>query len=328
MATTRRFLIVLLFSISAIQAGSAGEPAHGIDQFVILVHPCPYEAMGKADTDPYRSLERAACDRWFATIPALPPSAFAVQVDFAAEGPSPDKLQRAFIERLGSGRVCRVGCEVVSGKDPDALRNYYGRINRQIAARMAAGQLTFDPATSKTVIWGQSFEGCAAGFGSAIATGLGLKTPTVLEYAMSAPDAPFLLDAEFLQNVSVPDSDVEAYLFDLKDGRCAALFRSRLTPQWLDHRPIELPLDAKIFSVVTKRGEPVWPNGIEPTPVQKADSSYYQWRTVVWPEGTRPPGPMSFTLATVQERYVITAKPHLQALITAIRTASVKPQAE
>ena len=310
------------------QVSFAEAQGHMIDQFIILVHPCPYEAAGSAETDPYRRVERAACERWFAAIPSLLQSAFVIQVDFSSQGPSPDKLHQAFIDRLGSGRVCRIPCQVTSPEDPNALKDYYNRINQQISRQMTTQALTFDPATCKTFIWGQSFEGCAAGFGSAIASGLGLKTVTELDYEMSAPDAPFLLNAKFVQNVPVPDSDVQAYIFDLTDGRCAALFRSCLTPQWLDHRPIELRLNAEIFTVITKQGDLVWPHGILPTTDQKEHTRYNQWRTVVWPQGTPPPGPLSFTLATVQERYVITTKPHMQELISAIKSAVVKPQAE
>jgi hypothetical protein len=318
-----------VWALCGIQAGFAGEtPVQAIDQFVILVHPCPYEALGKADTDPYRALERAACQRWFDAIPSLPKSTFAIQVDFASAGPSPDRLCQAFIDRLGGGRVCRIACEITSPEDSDALKDYYGRINRQITRQMTAQALTFDPATCRGFIWGQSFEGCAAGFGSAISSGLGLKTLTQLDYAMSAPDAPFLLKAKFVQNVPVPGSDVQAYVFDLGDGRCAAFFRACLTPQWLDHRPIELQLKSEMYTVVTKQGDLVWPNGTLPTDEQKAHTRYNQWRTVVWPEGTPPPGSLSFRLATVQERFVITAKPHMQELISVITSAVVKPQAK
>lgn len=309
-------------------ASFAETPVRTIEQFIILVHPCPYEALGKADTDPYRALERAACQRWFDAIPSLPQSAFVVQVDFPSKGPSPNRLHEAFIDRVGDGRVCRIPCQVTSPEDPNALKAYYDKINQQISRQITTQMLTFDPMTCKTFIWGQSFEGCAAGFGSAIASGLGLKTPTELRYEMSAPDAPFLLNAKFVQNASVPDSDVQAYVFDLADGRCAAFFRSCLTPQWLDHRPIELQLDAKIFSVITKQGDLVWPDGIVPTTDQKQHTRYNQWRTIVWPKGAPPPRPLSFTLATVQERYIITTKPHIQDLISAIKSAVVKPAAE
>jgi len=321
------FRSLSLILMIVLQMARAEASVEKIDQFVILVHPCPYEALGKADTDPYRVLERAACQRWFEAIPSLPKSTFVVQVNFGSEGPSPGKLHKAFIDRLGNGRVCRIPCEARSPEDPDKLREYYDKIHQQITQQVRVQSLTFDPATCKSSIWGQSFEGCAAGFGSAIANGLGLKIPTQLDYEMSAPDAPFMLGAIFIQNVTIPDSDIQAYLFDLADGRYAAFFRSCLTPQWLDHRPIELKLDSKIFSLVTKQGDLVWPNGIVPTDDQKKNSRYNQWRTVVWPEGTQQEGPSSFTLATVQERYVIAAKPHLQELISVIKSAVVKPQA-
>lgn len=318
-------LVLLLVAVCPAESVIADATQHAIDQLIILVHPCPYEALGKPEDDPYRTLERAACDRWFLAIPSLPPSTFVIQVDFAIEGPSPDKLHTAFIDRLGEGRVCRVPCVVTSPEEPDPLKDYYTSIHQQIARRITDGKLKFDPSTCKTFVWGQSFEGCAAGFGSAIASGLGLKTPTRLDYAMSAPDAEFLLDSKFIRNIPVPNSDIEAYLFDLNDGRCAAFFRSALTPQWLDHRPIHLQIDSKTFSVLTKQGHQVWPTAELPTDTPAEQTRYNQWRPIAWPKGTQPSGPKSFTLSTVQERYVVTAKPHMRALISAIKSAVVKP---
>ncbi len=317
------FFVSALLVLCAMQDGSAEAPTQVIGQFVVLVHPCPYEALRKPETDPYRALERVVCERWFEAIPSLPQSTFAIQVDFGSEGPSPDRLHRAFVDRLGVGRVCRIPCEATSPEDPDALIAYYDRIHQRIHRQMTAGGLSFDPITCRMSIWGQSFEGCAAGFGSAIANGLGLKTLTQFDYAMSVPDAAFMLDAAFVRSVPIPDSDVQAYVFDLADGRCAAFFRSCLTPQWLDHRPIELALDAARFTAVTKQGDRVWPDGASPAAKQRSNTRYNQWRSIAWPEGTQPPGPLSLTLATVQERYVITGKPHLAELVSAIEKAVV-----
>ena len=309
-----------------VRAGLADAPASSVDHFLILVHPCPYEALGGAETDRYRALERAACRRWFEAIPALPKSTFAVQIDGAAAGPSPAKLHEALIGRLGGGRVVRIGVEFVSPEEPGPLRNYYRRIDQRIRRQMAAQGLSFDPATAKATIWGQSFEGCASGYGSAVAAYLGLKTPTRFDYGMSAPDAPFLLDAKLLKTVDVPNSDVTAYVFALKDGRYAAFFRSRLTPQWLDHRPIRLALDAKRFSVLAKNtGEVLWPNGKTPTTQQLRASRFNQWRAVAWPNDPQAPGPGALTLSTVQERFVVGTS--LQELISVIQSAEVKPQA-
>lgn len=100
-------LVTALLAFCVVQACFAETPVHGIGQFVFLVHPCPYEALGTADTDPYRVIERAACQRWFDAIPSLPQSTLVIQVDFSPEGLSPDKLHKAFVDRLGSGRVRR-----------------------------------------------------------------------------------------------------------------------------------------------------------------------------------------------------------------------------
>ena len=323
----RRFsLAAALVVCGHVPTGLAAPTAQAIDHFIILVHPCPYEAMGKPDDDAYRTLERAACQRWFDAIRSLRQSTFVIQIDGAAAGPSPAKLHEAFVNRVGSGQVVRIPVEFVSPEDSDRLQDYYRRIDQRIRQQMAAEGLTFDPAVAKATIWGQSFEGCASGFGSAVATCLGLTTATQFEYRMSAPDAPFLLKAEFLQTVAVPDSDIEAYVFDLRDGRYAAFFRSCLTPQWLDYRPIFLRLDAETFSVLTKNtGAVVWPQGKAPTAEQTTSSRFNEWRTVPWPPDTMALERPAFIMSTVQERYVVGT--NLQELIAVIKLAKVAPQA-
>jgi hypothetical protein len=302
----------------------ADAPAPSIDTFVVLVHPCAYEGSSGPDTERYRKLEDAACLRWFQAIATLEKSAFAVQIDFARTGPTTHKLHQALVERLGEGRVVRIGVEFVCPEDPGPLGEYYRRIERTIREQIAAQRLSFDPATAQVVIWGQSFEGCASGYGSALAHSLDLKTPTRFDYEMTAPDARFLLDANYLRTVAVPSTDILAYVFQLKDGRHAAFFRSCLTPQWLDHRPIRLTLDSRRFSVLAKNtGEILWPNGTLPTAEQARSSRYNQWRTVEWPKEAQPTGADSFTLSTVQERFVV--GDDLDELVRVIRTAEVLP---
>ena len=273
-----------------------------IDRFVILVHPCAYDAIGTPLSDPYRAREEEVRNRWAGAITPLPPSTFVVQVDYA-QNHTANQLHQWFVDKLGAGRVTRIPVRVVGSSTPGPLKEYYEDINRQIRRQIAAQGLTFDPATVKTIIWGESFEGCAAGYGSAIASYLGLKTPTRFDYKMSVPDAPFLLKATFLQTVPIPASDVEAYLFDLNDGRCAAFFRSTLTPQWLDHRYINLLLDSEIFSVVTK-----------------------QDAAVVWPQSKLPTGSRRFILSTVQARFLIVPKSHVAELLSVIKGATVGPE--
>ena len=272
-----------------------------IDRFVILVHPCCYDALNTPLTDPYMVFEVATRQRWLYAIPSLPRSTFVVQVDYS-QNPSANEVHQAFIDRLGAGHVTRIPVRVVGPSTPGPLKEYYEDIKQQINQQMADQGLTFDPATAKADIWGESFEGCAPCYGSAIASYLGLKTATRFDYNMGVPDALFLLNATFLQTVMVPSSDVEAYIFDLNDGRLAALFRSTLTPQGLDYRPIELQLDPAIFSVLTKQGDTVWPQDPPPT------------------------GSRGVAFFTVQTQLLLAPKSHMTDLLAVIEEAKVGSQ--
>jgi hypothetical protein len=323
----RLALVAAVVIIGHAQTVWADVPPASIDTFVVLVHPCAYEGLRGAEIEPYRKLEHAACRQWFEAIALLPKSAFAVQIDGGANSPPTHKLHKAMIDRLGTGRVVRIGVEYVCPENPGPLRDYYDRIERRIRQQIAADGLSFDPASAKAIIWGQSFEGCASGYGSAVAHGLGLKAPTHFDYDMSAPDAPFLLDAKYLRTIDVPSSDIVAYIFRLNDGSLAAFFRSCLTPQWLDHRPIRLALNPERFSVLAKNtGEVLWPNGKTLTSEQARSSRYNQWRILAWPQDAQMTGPDSFTLSTVQERFVVGRD--LAELIRVVRSAEVRPAVE
>ena len=249
---------------------------------------------------PFLAREEEVRKRWAAAITSLPTSTFVVQVDYARNDTA-NQLHQGFIDRLGAGHVTRIPVRVVGPSTPGPLKEYYEEIHQQIRRQMTKQGLTFDPATAKAAIWGESFEGCAPSFGSAIASYLGLKTATQFDFDMSVPDA-CLLEAAFLQTVAVPDSDVEAYLFDLNNGRLAAFFRSTLTPQGLDHRPIEFELDPAVFSIFTKEGALAWPREAAPTGTQRV------------------------ALATVQARLLAARKSHMMELLSAIKEAEVGPQ--
>ena len=271
---------------------------HMIDQFIVLVHPCCYAAVDTPLTDPYRAREEEVRQRWAEAITCLAPSTFAVQIDYAQNLPA-NQLHEGFAGRLGPGRVARIPVRVVGASTPGPLKEYYEDIKQQVNQQMASEGLTFNPLSATAAIWGESFEGCASGFGSAVAWYLGLKTPTTFDYAMSVPDSPFILAGELLRIVSVPASDIEAYVFDLKDGRFAAFFRSALTPQCLDYRPITLQLSSG-FSVLTKLGDVIWPGEDHPTELQPV------------------------TLSTVETRYVVGTE--TAELFSVINEAKVGPQ--
>ena len=297
------FLSALVF-LCQVQVGFADQV---IDQFVILTHPLPWRTLGYEPTDPfpegnYRTLEDLAYDRWLDAIPSLPASTFAIQVEFSPT-PSTNQLLQAFTDRLGAGHLFNVTDNPVGGKyDAEPLITWYEGIAQSVQQQMSAQGLTYDPATANVIVWGESFEGCGSGHGSGIPYYLGLKTLTTFDYDMTVPDAPFLLGATFLQTVPVPASDVEAYIFDLNDGRLAALFRSTLTPQGLDYRPIELQLDPAIFSVLTKQGDTVWPQ--DPPPMRAQEVTFF----------------------TVHAQFLIAPKLNLSELLAAMKEAKVGSQ--
>jgi hypothetical protein len=266
-----------------------------IDKFLILVHPCAWEAVGTPLSDPLRAREEEVRKRWASKISSLQPTTFVIQVDYS-QNHTANELHQWFIDRLGQGRVARIPVRVVGASTPGPLMEYYEDIRLQVTQQIATEGLTFDPASVQTEIWGESFEGCAPGLGSGIAYYLGLQTLTRLDYNLAVPDALFILAGTFIQTVQIPESDVEAYVFDLNDGRVAALFRSCLTPQWVDYRPIELQLDSD-FSVITKQGDIVWQG-----------------------QGTED---KNFVLTTVQAQFLIAPVEQIDKLTAVVKSAKV-----
>jgi hypothetical protein len=241
----------------------AASDAKRITRLVIIVHPCPYEIYHHPAPGtflyPYREMEKTAFDGWLKSVEDLPPSAFVVQIDMPKTAPGPDQLYAACVARLGAERVCRVAGEYQYPEKPVPLLDYYERIRKKLTEQFHSGGLAFDRAQCETELWGQSFEGCAPGYGTAVCRRLGLEKPFRFDYTKSVPDARFLFKLRRWELAPLADSDVVAYVFDLEDGTSAALFQARKQDQWLDHRTIELQLDPKKFWVSDKLGKQIWP---------------------------------------------------------------------
>src|SRR3990172_4301922 len=77
----------------SVQCGNPMTDDHLITQFVILVHPCCYEAIGTPLTDPFRAREEEVRRRWVEAIRSLALSTFVVQIDYA-QNPSANELHR------------------------------------------------------------------------------------------------------------------------------------------------------------------------------------------------------------------------------------------
>ena len=291
---------------------ATGVEAKEVAQFLFLIHPCPYEIMEenqpgqieKKGLEAYLSLEQLVFQRWLKAIPSLDERTFVVQVDMPGHAPGPDLLHESLLERLGAGQVCRIGGEFQSPDKPEALLDYYNRIVQQMASQMYRYGLSYDSTRCVSEIWGQSFEGCAPGYSSAIAERLKLAVPAQFDFAMSVPDARFLLAVKQSECISIPNSDIVAYLFQLEDGSRAALFQARLTAQWLDRRPIELKLDPGDYWVCSKQGKSIWPdNPPAPTDARK---------------------PVLYRLSTAEEVFIRTKKDNVDQLRAVVAAARLR----
>jgi len=97
------------------------------------------------------------------------------------------------------------------------------------------------------------------GYGGAFAQYLGLRRPPKMRFEMTVYDSRFLHGTRRWETIPIPDSDVEAWLFECHDGSGAAIFQPRLTAQWLDQRRVHLKLDDRRLQICTKQGYTLWP---------------------------------------------------------------------
>ena len=167
-----------------------------VDHFVFIIHPALYESMPQTTSalSLFADWECEVKQRSLEAIAQLDAAGtFVVQL----EGGSTVLLDAAR-KRLGDARVLHV-TDSVEGNAPlrcrpsstlsaeevaawpgsrqaqqDGLRKSYGDQCQLIRDHLAAHALTFDPNTTTSECWGESFEGCVPGYGSAYAHGLGL----------------------------------------------------------------------------------------------------------------------------------------------------------
>jgi len=232
-----------------------------IEHLIFLIHPCCYEAvtadspLSHANISLFVAREREVKGRWLDEIAKAEPGTVLLQL----YGP-PDLLQTA-IAHAGEAGACFVHADFDDILDtPERLRVYYHRLVDCIRDHFDRFDLQFDPDTVTSVLWGESFEGCVSLYGSAFAECLGLRQPPKMRFEMTVYDSRFLADAQSPQIIPVPGTDIEAWLFELHDTTCAAIFQSRLTMQFYDRRLIRLKLDPTRTQLCTTSGFTVWPD--------------------------------------------------------------------
>lgn len=236
-----------------------------IRHLVFLIHPSVYEGVPSERItsrgyEIYMEREQAVKPRWLAALECLDEDTLFLQLG------GPKYFQDLARQRHGEANTCWVEAEFPG---PDAYPLYYQRLVDSIRGHLARYELEVDTAAVTSELWGESFEGCVAGYGGAFAQYLGLQRPPKLVFEMTVFDTRFLNGARRWETICLPGSDIEGWVFDCFDGLASALFQARLVAQWLDRRPILLQLDPTKALVCTKLGFTVWP----PSQPRKGDPS-------------------------------------------------------
>jgi len=232
-----------------------------IEHLIFLIHPCCYEdlpadsPLHRANIDLFVAREREVKARWVDEMAKATSGTVLLQLY------GPQALFQTAVTHLGEAGACYVHAEFddIPADDPDRLRIYYYRLTDSIREHFDRFNLHFDLSTVTSELWGESFEGCMSLYGSAFAECLGLRRPPKMRFEMAVYDSRFLAGAQPPQVISLPGTDFEAWLFELYDTTCAALFQPRLTMQYYDERRVRLQLDPARNQLCTPLGFTVWP---------------------------------------------------------------------
>jgi hypothetical protein len=226
-----------------------------IEHFLFLIHPCCYEPIEaerirRDGLQLFLDREEEVKSRWLTQLEDRGDAVLFVQLG------GPAYLRDAAARALGEARAVALQSPFPATEDLD---EYYRLLTAEIRTHLADHDLTFDPETVTSELWGESFEGCVPGYGGAFAQYLGLARAPQMRFEMTVYDSRFLHQAHAPETLSIPGSDVEAWLFECHDGTGAATFQPRRRAQWLDERRVHLRLHDRRHQLCDKLGHTVWP---------------------------------------------------------------------
>ena len=225
------------------------------EHVIFLIHPCCYETLDpdavlRDNLHLFVEREREVKQRWLDALAERPANTLFVQLG------GPEYLRDAAVGYMGDAAVLYPRSAFPENED---LAEYYRRLACEFRAHLSTHSLGFDAGTATSELWGESFEGCVPGYGGAFAQYLGLGRAPRMRFEMTVYDSRFLYGARRWESIPIDGCDVEAWLFECRDGTGAAIFQSRLAAQWIDPRRVWLRLDDRRLQVCTKLGHTVWP---------------------------------------------------------------------
>lgn len=224
-------------------------------RIVYLIHSMVYSMMARTDPQALRDtnaqihLDRElACEkRWRKAINQFEPDVIYAQL-YGGE----ERMLEYARQTLGDDRVIAPSAEVPPSQDPE---EYKLRLTESFRTQLAEKGHEIDPQTLELEVWGESFEGCAYAYGTALARHLGLKHPPFEDFEMTVPDARFLCNAALVESFMLKDTSVRGYVFNGTDGYPIGFFmNSFLAPGDQPAVRVSVALDSTHVQVVNKLG--------------------------------------------------------------------------
>jgi hypothetical protein len=232
-----------------------------IRKIVYLVHSMVYEASHAADPElcaennDHVYLERElACEKlWRQAI-----AQFSEDTAFAQLYGGRQVFEFAQ-NTLGGSRALWVSADYEPGMDPEVYRE---RLAAALQRQLDDCGHKFDPASLELEVWGESFEGCAYGYGTALARHLALKHPPFGNFDLSVPSR-LLCKSRLREHNLIPGSAARGYVFDGPLGYPMGLFMNGfLAPPESDSpvRYVRLKVDPRKVMITTAAGMPLHAN--------------------------------------------------------------------
>jgi len=243
----RNIITVMGIVVTGVSCLSAAVETISLRKIVFLIHPDSYAQLPKAEQDKwsqYLEYEKRIEARWKEHIASLKENEFLVFcLPLVADGSSPaGRLARYAETRLGPGYLALTGD---SGEWPRILKS-----------TLEERGYVVDPNTLLSEGWGESFDGCVAGYSIYLSTALRFANPAEVVFDLTVPDMPLLLKARLVERIRFPEKKLRLFLFEDEAKRPIGLFMPEvagLTKPYL----ITVSAGPDTLAVYNKQGEPV-----------------------------------------------------------------------
>ena len=119
---------------------------------------------------------------------------------------------------------------------------------------------TFDPMTIIGEGWGESFDGCVAGYSAYLSGALQFAAPVEVMFELTVPDMPFLLSARLAGRMRLQEKQLRLFLFEDVRSRPIGLFMPEVCVDGMKAYLLAVKADPSRLQVYTKQGKRLEPS--------------------------------------------------------------------